>query len=237
MAAMGQGQAGGEGAAQASQGQGESQGSAGPDLSSLATTLGQQGETLEQMRQFLAGNPWQQQEQGQQQEQQDGGDIDLTWLDQEMTLNPEAAAQRLNDVISASIDQRAQALMAPVVERQNQMRINQEARDLADRFPDLQDAENAKKLAGPGGLVEQALQHADPNVAKQLAAEPWFWGLVHMSNKAAEIANNEGADAPGAAHLESGGGAGAAQMTPADLVSQIVNPPNGQQGSRVLDGI
>jgi hypothetical protein len=76
------------------------------------------------------------------------------------------------------------------------MRINQEARDLADRFPDLQDAENAKKLAGPGGLVEQALQHADPNVAKQLAAEPWFWGLVHMSNKAAEIANNEGSRRP-----------------------------------------
>lgn len=232
MSAMGQGQAGGEGAAQASQGQGESQ---GPDLSTLAQSLGQQGETLEQMRQFLSSQPWQQQQEAAQ-EDQGSEEIDLSWLDQEMTLNPDAAAQRLNDVISQSIDQRAQALMAPVVERQNQMRINQEARDLADRFPDLQDAENAKALAGPGGLVEQALQHADPNVAKQLAAEPWFWGLVHMSNKAAEIANNEGTNAPGAAHLESGSGAGPA-MTPADLVKQIAHPTSGQLGSRVLDGI
>lgn len=231
MSAMGQGQAGGEGAAQASQGQGESQ---GPDLSSLAEQVGGMNQNMERMWQHVQTLTPQQQEAAQ--EDQGSEEIDLSWLDQEMTLNPDAAAQRLNDVISQSIDQRAQALMAPVVERQNQMRINQEARDLADRFPDLQDAENAKALAGPGGLVEQALQHADPNVAKQLAAEPWFWGLVHMSNKAAEIANNEGTNAPGAAHLESGSGAGLA-MTPADLVKQIAHPTSGQLGSRVLDGI
>jgi hypothetical protein len=235
MSAMGQGQAGGEGAAQASQGQGESQGSAGPDLSTLAQSLGQQGETLEQMRQFLSSQPWQQQEAAQQ-EEAGGDEIDLSWLDQEMTLNPDAAAQRLNDVISA-VDRPARpGAHGPRGRAQNQMRINQEARDLADRFPDLQDAENAKKLAGPGGLVEQALQHADPAVAKQLAAEPWFWGLVHMSDKAAQIANNEGSEAPGAAHLESGSGAGPA-MTPADLVKQIAHPTSGQLGSRVLDGI
>lgn len=231
MAAMGQGQAGGEGAAQATQGQGESQGSAGPDLSQLAEQVGGLSTTMEEMRGYLQGLTPQQQEAAQ--EAVDNGEIDLTWLDQEMTADPNAAAQRLNEVINASIDQRAQALMQPVIERQNEMRINQEARDLAAEFPELADPEVAQKLAGRGGIAEQAAQQLGQPA---LAAEPGFWRLAYMAHKAGESANSEGSGDPGAAHLESGSGAGPGP-TPADLVNQIVNPGTGQLGARVLDGM
>lgn len=232
MAATGQGQAGGEGAAQAQQGQGEGQ---GPDLSALSEQVGGINTSLEEMRGILQGlTPAQQAE-----VQQAGEEIDLSWLDNP-TIDPAQQQQLMQQEFERIADQRAQALVAPVIERQEQARINTEARDLADRFPELQDADAAKRLAGPGGLVEQALSQANlpPQVAKQIAAEPWFWGMVHMADKAATVANSEGSGDPGAAHLEHGGGASPAPMSQADLVKAIVNSGSGAGlGARVLDGL
>lgn len=232
MSAVGQGTSGGEGAAAATQSQGQDQGQQGPDLSQLAETLGQQGQTLEEMRTFLQGNPWQQQ-QADQGQQADPNELDLSWLDEQIGIDPAAASARLNEVINGAIDQRTHAALAPIAKQQQEMRFKQESRDLVDKFPELEDMEAAKKLAGPGGLVEQALQQAHPDVAARLGAEPWFWGLVHMANRAAEIANQEGSGDPGAASLESGSGAGPGP-TAEDLKKAIMNSGDGL-GASVLN--
>lgn len=230
MSALGQAAQGGEGAAQAQQSQGEGQGQQGPDLSTLAETLGQQGQTLEEMRAFLQGNPWQQQaaDQGQQQQADEG--LDLSWLDEQMAVDPNAASARLNEVINGAIDQRAQALMAPVIEQQTEMRRNQQARDLAAEFPELGEPEMAQKIAGRGGLAEQMAQHLG---RPELAAEPSFWRLVYGFHKGAETANQEGSGDPGAVTLESAGGAGPGPSQE-DLVNAIKNAGGGL-GAKVLN--
>lgn len=233
MAATGQA-AGGEGAAQgqggeAAQGQQQAQGA---DLGQLSEQIGALGGGLEDMRQFLAGNPWAQQpDQGQ---QQDDG-LDLSWLNPEQQSpldDPAALSQKLNEVISGAVSQQAQALLAPIQERQEAMRRDQEARDLASEFPELATDEMAQKVAGRGGLAEQlAAQLGQPG----LAAEPKFWRIAYMASKAAESAN-QGSGDTGAAHLEGGGGPGPAQMTEADLVKQIAGSGDGL-GAGVLNGI
>jgi hypothetical protein len=229
MSATGQGAQGGEGAAAATQGQGEGQGQQGPDLSALAATLGQQGQTLEEMRTFLAGNPWQ--PQATQETQQQGGDeMDLSWLDEQMAIDPAAANQRLTETIDQRVDQRAQALVAPVIQQQTEMRHNQEARDLAAEFPEIATPEMAEKLAGRGGIAEQA---AIALGAPHLAAEPKFWRIAYMAHKAAESANQEGSGDPGAVTLESGNGASPGP-TAEDLKKAIMNSGDGL-GARVLN--
>jgi hypothetical protein len=112
------------------------------------------------------------------------------------------------------------------------MRRDQAARDLAGEFPELAEPEMAQKVAGRGGLAEQAAAMLGQ---PQLAAEPSFWRLAYMAHKAAEAANQEGSGDPGAASLEAGGGAGPAQFSEADYVKAIRNAGGG--GSNVLNGM
>jgi hypothetical protein len=235
MAAVGQGQASGDGGqqgeGQAQQGQ---QAQGGADLSQLAAQFEQFGGNLEQVYNLL-----QQQQAAQQQGQEDEGGIDLSTLDQTF-YDPEQS-----QAIQTYAQQVAQQAVAPLAQRvaqqdqrMEEMRRSQEATHLAGLYPELEDMGAAQKLAGPGGLVEQTLQNASglpPEVTQILHAEPWFWGLVHEASKAREIANQEGSGDPGAASLESGSGAGPAQMTQEDRVKQIMNA--GGRGSRVLDGM
>jgi hypothetical protein len=202
MAAVGQGQASGDGGQQ-----GEGQAQQGQDLGQLTGQLEQLGTSLEEMRGFLQSQPWQQQEAQEGQEQQDEP-FDLSFLD-DPTIDQQTASQRLNDVLAGVVDQRAQQLMAPLAE-----------------------PEMAQLVAGRGGLAEQAaIQLGQP----ALAAEPSFWRLAYMAHKAAEAANQEGSGDPGAASLESGSGAGPAQMTEDDYVKAIAQA--GGLGGRVLDGM
>jgi hypothetical protein len=225
MAAVGQGQASGDGGQQ-----GEGQAQQGQDLGQLTGQLEQLGTSLEEMRGFLQSQPWQQQEAQEGQEQQDEP-FDLSFLD-DPTIDQQTASQRLNDVLAGVVDQRAQQLMAPLAEQQTQMRRDQAARDLAGEFPELAEPEMAQLVAGRGGLAEQAaIQLGQP----ALAAEPSFWRLAYMAHKAAEAANQEGSGDPGAASLESGSGAGPAQMTEDDYVKAIAQA--GGLGGRVLDGM
>jgi hypothetical protein len=225
MSAPGQagGDAGGDGQAQG----GEAQ---GPDLSGMVDQIGQIAAGQEEMRQFLASNPWQQQEQAA--DPQDDGTLDLSWLDPQNTAyeDPNVVAQRLNDQINGAVDQRAQALIAPMAEQMAEMRRDQEARDLAAEFPELAQHDIAQHLAGPGGLAEQMAQQLNQ---PGLAAEPKFWRMVYMASKAAEAANVNGSESPGAAPLESGGGPGPAAQTNEDIVKGIMEA--GGQGSKVLD--
>lgn len=228
MAATGQA-AGGDGGQQA-QGEGQAQ-QTGPDLGQLAEQVGGINSSLEDMRTFLQSNPWAQQ-QTQEAVQEAGGDeIDLSFLDDPAML-PQDASQRLNEVLNSAIDQRAQALVAPLQQQQTEMRRDQQARDLAGEFPELADPKIAELVAGRGGLAEQAaIALGQP----ALAAEPSFWRISYMAHKAAESANaeGEGSGDPGAASLESGNGAGPG-LSEADVV-QMVKDGGGRRGSSVLN--
>lgn len=226
MAAIGQGTgaSGGDG-----QAQGEGQGSG--DFSQIQGLLETQGQSLQEMQQLLQSQPWQQQQQqGREGEQETGNEpIDLSFLD-DPTIDQSTASERLNQVLNGVVDARVQALQAPVVEQQTQMRRDLAARDLAGEFPELADEKMANLVAGQGGLAERAAAMLGQ---PQLAAEPSFWRLAYMAHKAAEAANQEGSGDPGAASLESGGGAGPAPMSQEDRVKQIMGA--GGRGSSVLD--
>lgn len=241
-AAGGEGQGQGQGGEAAQNGQQQ-----GQDLGQLTQQIGAIGGGLEEMRQFLQTNPWAQQ-QGDEQGQQ-GDEIDLSFLDAGFGQvdqfgnpvdNSQALSQKLNEVINGAVDQRTQALMQPVIEKQEAARRNGEARDLAGEFPELSTPEMAQKIAGPGGLAEQVAQQiaqaaGNPQLAAILAAEPSVWRLAYMAHKAGDLAN-QGSGDPGAAHLEGGGGPGPAQLTEADLVKQIAQSGDGL-GARVLNGM
>jgi hypothetical protein len=220
----------GQAAGDAGGGNGEAQGEGqGPDLSGMVDQIGQIASGQEEMRQYLASNPWQQPE-AEPEAQQDEG-LDLSWLDPnaQQYEDPAQVAQRLNDQISGAVEQRVQALTDPMREQMAEMRRDQQARDLAAEFPEIATDEMANQIAGPGGL---AAQMADQLGQPGLAAEPSFWRLVYMAHKQAEQANN-GSDGPGAAPLESAGGPGPAQQTNEDIVKGIMEA--GGQGSKVLN--
>jgi hypothetical protein len=220
----------GQAAGDAGGGNGEAQGEGqGPDLSGMVDQIGQIASGQEEMRQYLASNPWQQPE-AEPEAQQDEG-LDLSWLDPnaQQYEDPAQVAQRLNDQISGAVEQRVQALTDPMREQMAEMRRDQQARDLAAEFPEIATDEMANQIAGPGGL---AAQMADQLGQPGLAAEPSFWRLVYMAHKQAEQANN-GSDGPGAAPLESAGGPGPAQQTNEDIVKGIME--SGGQGSKVLN--
>jgi hypothetical protein len=225
MSAPGQA-AGGDAGGDNGQAQGEAQ---GPDLSGMVDQIGQIASGQEEMRQYLASNPWQAQEPAAEEAQDEG--LDLSWMDPQNPVyeDPAAVAQRLNDQISGAVEQRVQALTDPMREQMAEMRRDQQARDLAAEFPEIATDEMAQQIAGPGGL---AAQMADQLGQPGLAAEPSFWRLVYMAHKQAEQANN-GSDGPGAASLESAGGPGPAQQSNEDIVKGIME--SGGQGSKVLN--
>jgi hypothetical protein len=225
MSAPGQA-AGGDAGGDNGQAQGEAQ---GPDLSGMVDQIGQIASGQEEMRQYLASNPWQAQEPAAEEAQDEG--LDLSWMDPQNPVyeDPAAVAQRLNDQISGAVEQRVQALTDPMREQMAEMRRDQQARDLAAEFPEIATDEMAQQIAGPGGL---AAQMADQLGQPGLAAEPSFWRLVYMAHKQSEQANN-GSDGPGAAPLESAGGPGPAQQSNEDIVKGIME--SGGQGSKVLN--
>lgn len=234
MAATGQagGAAGGEGAAQGqAQGEGQAQQS-GPDVSQLADLLGQQGQSLEEMRNFLASNPWAAQAQQEGEGEQGGDQIDLSFLD-DPALAPEALQQQMQSQLGGLVDQRAQALVAPVQQQLAEMQRAQEARDLLGEFPEMAEEATAQQVVKMAH--EWANENFPPEIARVIAQKPATWRAVYMMGRAAESANGEqqGSGDPGAAHLESGAGAGPGQA-PVDLKQMIMNG-GGTRGADVLN--
>jgi hypothetical protein len=194
--------------------QGQQQGESGQDVGALATQLQSMQAGQEELRQFLMDQPWQQQgQQGEGEgegEQQSEEPLDLSFLDPgDPTFDPDQLAQRLGGLINQTAEQRAQALIAPVVQQQAEMRRQNEARDLVAEFPEIAQPEVAQQV------VQVARQLAEANGHPELADEPWMWRLTYMAGRAVDSANEEGSQEPGAATLEGGGGA---------------RPTGGQQG-------
>lgn len=221
---QGQGQQGGEGAAAAADGQGQQ----GPDINAIAAQLESLTGSQEELRQFLMSNPWQQQaaQGGQQQEAAGPAELDLSFLDIENpTFDPSTVADRLQQVIAQQIDSRVQPVVDKLTgERQEEQR-QRDAEILVGEFPEMRETDVAEQVVLLARQMAEALGRPD------LANEPKFWRYAYMVGRAADAANTEGAETPGAAHLEGGGGA-----TPAgsqvDLGDLIVGTSRG--GSSVL---
>jgi hypothetical protein len=171
--------AGGNG--QGDGGQGESQ---GPDVAALAQQLEAQGGTLEQMREFLVAQPWQQQPEPSQQEQEPTfhDDLDLSFLDPgDPTFDPQQVAERLSGLIDQVTDQKVnqaiQQHVDPLRQENVDARREREALALATEFPELEDN------AVAGEVVGAARQIAEAYGQPELAAEPWFWRMTYMGGR------------------------------------------------------
>lgn len=228
---------GGE-AAQAQQGQSnggeaaENGQQAGPDFGALSSQLEQIVGGQEELRQYLASEPWRQQQGGQEAAQQEPAapEVDLSFLDPaDPAYDPEQLTERLTSTFAQYVEQAQQQAIAPVMQQMTEMRQEAELRDLLGEFPDLGDEQTSRQV------VEAAHQYAQALNMPQLANEAGFLRLVYLSGRAIDAAQNEGAEAPGVAHLEGGGGAnpGGSQVDPVDAILK----PGGKRGASVLDGI
>lgn len=235
MTAIGQGNGnGGDGAQAAAQQTGG--GAQAQDVSGLLERLDGLTQGQEQMREFLASNPWAQaQAQHTDQDQGDRTDQfgDLSFLD-EPTITPDQLKESLNGLITAAVQQHVQQAVGPVAQQAQELRRDQEARDLVSEFPELATEEMANKVAGKGGLASTLAQNLGH---PELAGDPKMWRVAYMLHKAAESANQQGASGPDAAHLESGHGAGPAGQQELSLKERIVSRQNGARGASVLQGM
>lgn len=202
------------------QGQAEGQ-QGGQDTAELAQALEQMQGSHEELRQFLMSQPWQQQEAAEQGEPE-AEPLDLSFLEgADPEFDPQGFSESLGQLINQTVEQRIQAATQPLAEQQAEMRRQSQAERLVGEFPELADEKVATEV------VSVARQIAEANGHPGLANEPWFWRTVYMAGRAAETANEEGAETPGAAHLEGGGGAGPAGGD-VDLGEQIVSSRRGR---------
>jgi uncharacterized protein YdiU (UPF0061 family) len=199
------------------QGQGEAaegqQQQAGPDYAAIMETLQQQGQGLDQMREFLQTNPWQAQEQEAEPEQQLP---ELGFLESGDPEFDQQLAQNLQNLISQQAEQQVQQHLSPLQEQLQTMQREKAASDLVGEFPELNEPEHAQRI------VSMTRQYAEMMGRPDLADEPQMWRLMHLANAAMVAAKEEGEQSP-AAHLEGAGGAGAGQQPQVDLGDMIVN--------------
>jgi uncharacterized protein YdiU (UPF0061 family) len=211
------GDAGPAGDAGQAQGQGEAaegqQQQAGPDYAAIMETLQQQGQGLDQMREFLQTNPWQAQEQEAEPEQQLP---ELGFLESGDPEFDQQLAQNLQNLISQQAEQQVQQHLSPLQEQLQTMQREKAASDLVGEFPELNEPEHAQRI------VSMTRQYAEMMGRPDLADEPQMWRLMHLANAAMVAAKEEGEQSP-AAHLEGAGGAGAGQQPQVDLGDMIVN--------------
>lgn len=203
------------------------QGQQGQDFSAFQQQLGDLTTGQEELRQLLQSAPWSQQDVDQVQ-QEEG--LDLSFLNeyQDPAAEPQSLADQLQPAIQQLVDKQTQQAILPLQQQMQEARVEREAQNLVDEFPDLATPEVAQHV------VQTAQQLAQELGQPGLANEPRFWRMAYMMGKAAEAANSEGRDAPSAAHLEGGGGAtpSGSQVNLGDL---IVN--GGSDGSQRLPGL
>jgi hypothetical protein len=219
------------GQGQGDAGQGEATQQRGPDLSALADQLGTLSAGQDEMREFLQSRPWDgQQEPEQAQQEQQEPELDLSqFLDPaDPSYDPNQVAQQLSDVVEKVVAQRVEQGLAPLQEQVQDVRRERDWQAIADEFPELVNEEVAKPV------FQLAKTLAEHNGHAELAQEPWFVRMAYITGKAMETANEEGAEAPSAAHLEGGGGAAPAGSQ-VDALTQVFGGEEGiPLGRKVL---
>lgn len=213
-------------------GEGEGQAQQGTDLSQIADQLSGLTESQEQMRQYLASNPWAAQEAQPEAQEEQVPELDLGFLD-DPTLDSQQLAEKLGGLIDQSSDQRLQNALqehiGPLRSELQNLRMESEAERLTQEFPELGEPETAEKVVGT------ARQYAELMGQPELANNVAFWRLVYMAGRAAETANSEDAGMTDAAHLEGAGGAGLAGSQQVDLGKLITDGgDDGALGRRAL---
>jgi hypothetical protein len=219
------------GQGQGDAGQGEATQQQGPDLSALADQLGTLSAGQDEMREFLQSRPWDgQQEPEQAQQEQQEPELDLSQY-----LDPADPSYDPNAGRSATERRRGEgrraargAGLAPLQEQVQDVRRERDWQAIADEFPELVNEEVAKPV------FQLAKTLAEHNGHPELAQEPWFVRMAYITGKAMETANEEGAEAPSAAHLEGGGGAAPAGSQ-VDALTQVFGGEEGiPLGRKVL---
>jgi hypothetical protein len=192
------------------------------DVNSLVETLGQNTQSLGEMRAYLESRPWEQgavgapdpaeyegqwQQPEYQPEAQQQPQADLSFLNPESgTFDPQRAAQALNQLWDQEAQRRSDALVQqhvqPLYEQQRETVRGLEANELAAEFPQLADPATAESV------VDYSRQVANAMGNPELAMEPKFWRLIFMAARGAEAANAEQDEvAPQVATLEGSAGA------------------------------
>lgn len=203
---------------------GEAQAQPGQDFSAIAQTLEAQGQSLEEVRSIL-----QQQAQGQESTPAEPETDYLSQLFQNLDDQPEPDPQQLNpDALQQFVQSEIQKAVAPVQQEHQEYVTRQEAQELVNEFPELNDPARAQQV------VKAASELANQMGAPELANKPAFWRLAHTSLLQYEAAAEEKAAAsePPAAHLEGASGAGPAGQAQVDLVKLIAE--DGGAGGSVL---
>jgi hypothetical protein len=216
--------AGDAGPAGDAQGQGEGEGQAaeqqGPDYGALSQQLEQQGQSLDQLREYLQSNPWAAQDQGEEQGQEEQP-LDLGFMETGDPQFDQELAQNLQSLIQSQVDQGLEQKviekhLRPMQERLQTFERMDQARELTAEFPELNDAEHAQRVIG------MSREYAEMMGKPELADEPAMWRLMHLAN-AAMVAAKEEEGNTSAAHVEGAGAAGGGQQSQVDLGDLIVN--------------
>jgi hypothetical protein len=162
-------------------------------------------------------------------EQAPEADLDLSFLDPgDPQYDPTQLAEQLSGLVDQVAQQRLEAGLAPIQEQVQDMRREREWQAVADQFPELVNEEVARPV------FQLAKEMAEHNGHPELQQEPWFVRMVYTAGKALEAANEEGAEAPSAAHLEGGGGAAPAGSQ-VDAMTQVFGAGEDQPlGRRAL---
>lgn len=214
-AAPGTGDGAGEGQQQQQQ-SGEQQGqqpTGDAALAQLAEGLQTQGESLEQMREFLASNPWTPPPAA-----EAPAPPDLSALS-DPNVTPEQAAEQLAKVMDERATEKAQELVKPLMDQVGEIRAEREVDTLVTEFPELGEPETAK------AVLSYAEDAAKLVGNPELATNVQFIRQCYMAGRAAQLAQQQrGAGPSNAATLEGAGGAspgGATQGTPEQQAEAI----------------
>ena len=209
-----QGDAQGQGQGEA--GQGEQQGA--PDYAALLEGQQQTAQALEQMREYLQSNPWQQQDQGEPQQEQQFEPPQLDFLDSGDPDFDQQLASNLQNLIQTEAAKIAQQQYQPLQQDLQELRRERAAEALIAEFPELNEPENAQRVIGI------SREYAEMMGQPELATNPDFWRVIHAAEATFRAAaeEKERGDTP-AAHLEGAGGPGAGQQPQVDLGDLIVN--------------
>jgi hypothetical protein len=225
--------AGGDVARQGAQ-EAQQNGQGQPDFSALSQQLEQLAGSQEEMRQFLASNPWQGQSEGGGDagaEGDDFGDGDLEgFADDEFGDPTEAIAGEMADAFLGVTEQAVAPVAQALSETRQELNDFRQAVDyerLAHELPELADPEVAEDAISYAHQIAQALG------VPQLGSNPQMVRLVYLAHRALQTAQEEGAEpAPDPAHVEGGGGAVAGKSS-GSAADQIMSPP-GKRGASVL---
>jgi hypothetical protein len=208
----------GEAAGQQADGQaqeGQAAEQQGPDFGALTQQLEAQGQSLEQLREYLQSNPWAAQEQ-QGEPAQEEQPLDLGFLESGDPQFDQELAQNLQQLIQSQVEQGVQQHLSPLQERLQTFERMDQARELTSEFPELNEPEHAQRVIG------MSREYAEMMGKPELADEPAMWRLMHLAN-AAMVAAKEEEGNTSAAHVEGAGGAGAGGQPQVDLGDLIVN--------------